>query len=350
MVYVGATERKRIEILHLCDTMQALYAFNYQLGDKLKAELTTRREVAKTATVRELRELRAALDFDIQRAVDAFGCIERPAKFAAAFKSESRSETGIMHMPKWYIDKFLFTNFCGDRRLWQSFPPHTYVALDYLGEYKQGEIEYHLPEAVLYEDMCLAYNAAWELRDVSKERPISRIKSKTLNFNLRTAVLTAFYFVEAFLNGVAFDYDYRNQAKLTPEQRELLLEWNFKDKRERWVNFRQKLLQYPKLILGLTAPPFTETNCPEMQTLLTQAKDTRDSIVHQSPKLNPLTDEADKIKWMLHLRLKEATEVVDAAVSLVRKLNTALKADGIRLDWLYQRDSQTEMFPPESFK
>lgn len=90
MVYVGATERKRIEILHLCDTMQALYAFNYQLSDNLKDELKARREVAKTATVRELRELRAALDIDIQRAVDAFGCIEQPAKFAAAFKSESR--------------------------------------------------------------------------------------------------------------------------------------------------------------------------------------------------------------------------------------------------------------------
>jgi hypothetical protein len=67
MVYVGATERKRTEILHLCDTMQALYAFNYQLSDKLKDELKARREVAKMATVRELRELREKIKLPISR-------------------------------------------------------------------------------------------------------------------------------------------------------------------------------------------------------------------------------------------------------------------------------------------
>jgi hypothetical protein len=104
------------------------------------------------------------------------------------------------------------------------------------------------------------------------------------------------------------------------------------------------------LILGLATPLFTETNCPELKILLTDAKDVRDSIVHQSPKVNPVTDEARKMKWMLELGLKEATDVVDAAVSFVRKLNTALKKDGIRLDWLYDRESKTGIFPPESFK
>jgi len=350
MAYIGATEKKRTEVLNLCDTLQALYAFNYQFDDALRAKISKRRQIAKVATVGELRKLKATLNEEIRYAADGFGCVEKPSKFAASFKSDSRSEKGVMHLPKWYIDKSLFTNFSGDSDLWQSFPPHTYIALDYLGEYKRAEIRWHLPEAVLYEDMCLAFNAAWELRATQNERPVNTIKCKTRDLSLRTAVLSAFYFVEAYLNGVAFDYDYRNGAKLSQDDRDLLLEWNFTNQKEQWVNFKKKLYQYPKLILGLPAPIFTETNCLEAKTLLTEAKNIRDSIVHQSPKLNPVTDEADKVKWMLQLRINEAAEVVDAAVALVKKINAALKTDGINLHWLYDRDPKTGVFPPESFK
>lgn len=104
-----------------------------------------------------------------------------------------------------------------------------------------------------------------------------------------------------------------------------------------------------KVILGLPVPPLTEMNCAEMKVLLTYAKEIRDSVVHQSPKLNPITHEAEKTKWMFHLGIREATEVVDSAVSLVRKLNALLKTNGIKLDWLIDRDINSGKFPHSAF-
>jgi hypothetical protein len=349
MTYISAVEKKRQDIQDLCDALQALYAFNYQLSETIREQILSFRHTAETASAKELRSLRDTLILNVKKAADAFGCVHPPIKFSKWFKAVSRREKGILQLPKWYIDDYLFKNYLADSKHWQSYPPHTYIALDYLGEYERGKVEYYLPEAVLCEDMCLAFNNAFDLKDAPEEKPLNKIKVKTLNMSLRTAVLSSFYFVEAYLNGVAFDFEYRNSTKLTNDNRELLLEYDFAQKKEKWVNFRRKLLQYPKVILSLPVPPLTETNCPEMQTLLTYAKEIRDSVVHQSPKVNPITYEAEKIKWMFHLGIEEATEVVDSAVSLVRKLNTLLKTNGIKLDWLTDRDTNTGKFPQSAF-
>jgi len=349
MAYVSAVVKKRQEIQDLCDVIQALYAFNYQLSESVHDQIVSFRRSAETASAKELRNLRDLLVVNVKKASSAFGCVHSPMKFAKWFKSVSRGEKGILQLPKWYIDDYLFKNYSADSKHWQAYPPHTYIALDYLGEYERGKIEYYLPEAVLCEDMCLALNASVDLQNAPEERPLNKIKIKTLNMSLRTAVLSSFYFVEAYLNGVAFDFEYRNSPKLTNDDRELLLEYDFAQQKEKWVNFRRKLLQYPKVILGLPVPPLTETNCAEMKILLTYAKEIRDSVVHQSPKVNPITYEAEKTKWMFHLGIREATEVVDSAVSLVRKLNALLKTNGIKLDWLIDRDINTGKFPHSAF-
>lgn len=229
-------------------------------------------------------------------------------------------------------------------------PPHLLVDLDFSGESSNGtEFHWRLPEASLYEDMCVAYNNASDSEQIGAAIGVPVHAGKLRDCFLRTAVLSAFYFVEAYLNGVAFDYCSRNGSSISVAQTKLLLEWDQHANREKWVNFKEKIQAYPKIILGLQHPPLTEGNSPEVKLLVNAAKEVRDAIVHQSPKTDPRTGEVGpKVKRFLQLRSVDATEIVDAAISLVRQLNELLGQNGIMLDFLVGRDS-TGKFPEKAF-
>jgi len=139
MAYVSAVVKKRQEIQDLCDVIQALYAFNYQLSESVHDQIVSFRRSAETASAKELRNLRDLLVVNVKKASSAFGCVHSPMKFAKWFKSVSRGEKGILQLPKWYIDDYLFKNYSADSKHWQAYPPHTYIALDYLGEYERGK-------------------------------------------------------------------------------------------------------------------------------------------------------------------------------------------------------------------
>ncbi len=173
-------------------------------------------------------------------------------------------------------------------------------------------------------------------------------EGKVLEFCLRSSVLSAFYFVEAYLNGIAFDFFVRNASTISEQEVETLLEWDGKGNREKWLNFRDKLYKYPRIIMGVQHPPLTDSNSPEVKLLLTKAKEIRDAIVHQSPKPDLSTREFAKLASFMHLRLHDASEIVDASISLARKLNSALGKNGIRADWLIDRDASGR-FPTEAF-
>ena len=335
--------------MELCDILQAILAFNYHYGPENKDLLESIRAEVPTAPARRLRQHRDVLRANVDNVVLMFGCRKDPKKFARHFKENSRSDLGIMLLPKFEIDK-MFANYTDKWIEWESYPPHVLVYLDFSAKsHRPKQFDWVLPEASLYEDMCIAYNQALDAAGVAPILTVPAREAKIRDFCLRGAVLSAFYFVEAYLNGVAFDYAIRSGKKLSEQDAEALLEWNTKLGKEKWVSFREKLHKYPRIILGLQHSPITETNSSEMNLLITKAKDVRDAIVHQSPKMDLASGEASpKVKEFLHLRLVDVTQTVDAAVSLVRTLNGLLGKNGIKIDWLLARDS-TGRFPKEAF-
>ena len=244
----------------------------------------------------------------------------------------------------------IFGNYTDEWVRWASFPPHVLVYLDYTAEsYRPKQFDWRLPEASLYEDMCVAYNGAVRCGELASAMEVPVPAPKLRDCFLRTAVLSAFYFVEAYLNGVAFDYQSRHANNISPQDTRLLLEWDQQANREKWITLKEKIQAYPKIILGLQHPPLTETNSEEMKLLISTAKEVRDAIVHQAPRPNPLTKEVGpKVKSFMHLRSGDTTEIVDAAISLVQRLNEILGQNGIMLDWLVGRDA-TGKFPEKAF-
>jgi len=345
-----AIPQLRSEVLELCDTIQGITAFNYHYGTDDRCLLESIRSEVPTAPARRLRQYRDDLRSTVKNMVRKFGCKANPTRFAREFKEASRRASGrTMMLPKFAIDK-IFTNYTDKWMPWDSFPPHVLVYLDFTGNsYRPKQFDWKLPEASLYEDMCVAYNQALDAHNIATALTVPVPEAKLVDFCFRTAVLSAFYFVEGYLNGVAFDYSIRNAKNLPDEDSELLLEWNRKLGKEKWLSLKEKLYKYPRIILGLQHSPITETNSADMKLLITKAKDVRDAIVHQSPKFDFANEDLrSKAKQFVQLRSEDVTQTVDAAVSLVKKLNGLLGKNGIMIDWLLDRDS-TGRFPEKAF-
>jgi hypothetical protein len=248
-------------------------------------------------------------------------------------------------MHKWDIDDIYFAHYERAWPGWEQLPPHMLVGFDFTGELIG---EFFLPEATLYEDMCFSYNSTISLEPEIGKRPVDKSKVKAHAFYRRSAFLSSFYFIEAYLNGMAYDFVLREGQTISKEELDFLREWDSKRNREKWVKFRDKLLQYPKIILRSQHPPLTETNCPDMQVVVSEAKEVRDSLVHWSPRPNEVSGQTVKTGWVLDIKTEKLTQVVDAAVSLVRRLNGELGKHGQDLHWLHARDS-SGVFPKESF-
>lgn len=281
----------------------------------------------------------------------------RPERLVRFINSEFGNEKTFGYIPKYVLTQ-LFTKFCAFVPGWDSYPAHALIGFDFTGQCDfRGTFQYLLPEAKCYEDMGYAYNQAVLTSVGHLGKRLSKVENKTHFFYVTSATLSAFYFIEAYLNGLAFDFCYRTGdfGKLTVEQRELLCEWDSKIDRKKFVSFRTKLLQYPKVVLGLNAPPLTETNCEEIRVLSTEAKEVRDSLVHNSPRVELTAVEGKyyaigkKVRAFMGLTLDDATKIVDSAVRLPKRINQMLGDRGYKLDWLIERDARG-MFPPEAFE
>jgi hypothetical protein len=97
-----------------------------------------------------------------------------------------------------------------------------------------------MPEAMLYEDMRASYNLAAQSEKYLSQAAASKIEMKTHGRAVRGTILDAYYFVEAYLNAIAFDYWWREQANLSEDDIDALLEWDSKRQRQRWLSLEEK--------------------------------------------------------------------------------------------------------------
>jgi hypothetical protein len=210
---MGVPELRK-EILGQCDVLQAILAFNYHLDESHQQLLAHVRASAPTAAARVLRDVRDELREDIRNAAKTFGLRGKPRDFADWFKNNYRNEKGTLQLPKWMIETQYFSNFGATPKAWAMFPHHAQIALAFDGSFGTVSPQYYLPEVALYEDMCVAYNMAVASRDALRKEHLNKVETKTHYFHLRASVLSAFYFVEAYLNGIVFDYWWEHRTRL----------------------------------------------------------------------------------------------------------------------------------------
>jgi len=258
----------------------------------------------------------------------------------------------------------------------RDLPCHAWIGLDVHGMREDLTVDFYIPEAMLFEDMAALFNRSVELRQRIATEPRLRGRVlKELAAVRRGCVLAAYYLVEAYLNGLAFDFlatvsptfaashvanvefDHveftKSRPSLTHKELDLLLESNCeRGKSHEFVSFDKKCLHYPRIISGAKTPPLQVTNCAELQFLLGPAKDLRDSIVHQSPRYDETGTSPEKQVLFFSFADYEGEDLcpqlMDNVISLLRKIEALLGYPPGRMSWLMNREPDG-LFPDRAF-
>ena len=133
--------------------------------------------------------------------------------------------------------------------------------------------------------------------------------------------MAAFNTIEAYLNGIAFDFLETNEGQFDQSAESLLREWDAVKERPRYLSLRDKMLQYPKIVIKAAHPPLHEDNCLELKFVVESAKKFRDAIVHPSPAPHALTGELDKEIAVHNVDFETVARIVDATIALIRKVD-----------------------------
>ena len=232
----------------------------------------------------------------------------------------------------------------------KSLRAHTRVVWDLLGRGLDGEplpMQIRLVEAAIYEDMASLWNLIHERANAEHVDTLLR-ERKTLLALCRAAVAAAVHFVEAYLNGLAFDHLASHENDVSDDDRSALFEWDFKKTGSRFLSLREKVLRYQRIILNVQHAPVQPSNCAELATLLGIVEGIRNPLAHPGPHISPRSGLPDKELAIFDITVATVREAVDVAIAAVRRLEEAVHGNLLAVDWLRSRTSEGT-FPPEAF-
>lgn len=187
------------------------------------------------------------------------------------------------------------------------------------------------PETLLIKDLAVAFNEAveieehrltpyrtmsWAQQKEAKTRPEIADLVRRRDANQRACVLACFNLIEAYVNGLAWDYVQTHDISgLTDEKQNVLME-----SKGRLVNIEVKLIKIPAIVAGTIPGPLHQTQEP-MKSFLEIVKPYRDAIVHASPFSAPLKFGGyDKLSKLYGLDMPTVRTAVQVTISMIGEI------------------------------
>lgn len=150
---------------------------------------------------------------------------------------------------------------------------------------------------------------------------------KTKNFACRSCILACFNLIEAYLNGIAWEYVGQNPALdgLSQKEQKLICDSS-------QASFREKIIKYPEIITGKS---LWDNNHPLVKKLLGTIKPFRDSLVHPSPFIVPEKFGGyDKLKIIYRLDTRDTEDTVKTTFKIILKIHNHLFGPSDIPEWL----------------
>lgn len=218
-------------------------------------------------------------------------------------------------------------------RVWpdsKHMPAHARLFFDPNGRGSFGNVR--ILEATIYEDMAALWNLLHDKKGLNLDDCTPK-ERKTFYALCRSTVTASIYFVEAYLNGLAFDYLTGNTNSLTEEEKGILSDFDFSKNRSRYLSLREKSLKYQRIILQKEHAPLQPNNFQPLKRLLEISESIRSHLAHPAPNKEPA------IYWV---KFETANDAVDSAIATVIRLETLIRGDLLRMPWLLQRSDGGE--------
>jgi len=206
-------------------------------------------------------------------------------------------------------------------RVIAGFPPHCTVVFSLWG------LQIKFPEDILSKDIIEAINTAHEAdaerlkyRQVRAKKGVFAKLERKRDHAARSCILSCFNLVEAYLNGIAWDFaqDETVFNALSKRKQKLIDD-------SAHVTLRDKLLKYPEIITGRTLWNGMDDT---VSAFLEALKPFRDSLVHPSPFSAPEKFGGyDKLKKIYLFDYIQAHMGVKVTADLIVKIHRHLTGD-----------------------
>lgn len=223
-------------------------------------------------------------------------------------------------------------------------PRHSTIAISPWG------LQTEYPELHLVRDVAVAFNSAMTLdTEITQlggttwskaKEDETRIHIADINtraaFFRRVCVLSCFNLIEAYINGIAWDFtETHDISGLSKNEQELLT--GGQD-----GTFLKKVVRIPEIVTGKSPGPLTQDKDP-LLTFRETIKPFRDSIVHASPFSAPAKFGGyDKLSKVYDLTLQTARSTVDLTVEIIGHVHRFIDGGGQFPKWLPPRGSNGE--------
>lgn len=203
------------------------------------------------------------------------------------------------------------------------------------------------PEHHLMRDLAVSFNEAVEIeerrlksyrsrtwREAKEQRTRGEIADliRRSEANQRASVLSCFNLIEAYINGLAWDYVHAHDASgLSKDNRNVLTE------SERPVNIIDKLVKIPRLVAERDMGTLHQTRDP-LKSFIEVVKPYRDAIVHASPFAAPEKFGGyDKLRKLYDLNLPTVRRAVDITLTVIGEIHRFVGGDGDLPAWVLLR-------------
>jgi hypothetical protein len=211
-------------------------------------------------------------------------------------------------------------------------------------------LQTEFPEVHLLKDLAGSLNEAIEI----EEKQLTPYRTKTWrewkqqqakseigdlirrrNASQRTCILSCFNLIEAYINGLAWDYVHTHDiSNFLQKNRDVLTE------SERPVNIVTRLIRIPALVTGRNAGPLHQTRDP-LKSFIEIVKPYRDAIVHASPFAAPEQFGGyDKLSKIYDLDLTTVRTAVDVTVALIKEIHRFVDGGSEMPPWFLERTDE----------
>lgn len=248
------------------------------------------------------------------------------------------------HRCSWRLPLTDFVELVGPvkKGILRGAPLHATVVLSQWG------LQTEYPEMHIMKDLAIAWNNALDVQQRLKKEgystlPYSMLKDQDIRPEFaeliryeamyrRTAIQGCFNLLEAYINGLAWEYVHRNGMEQLSNKKKKMFE-------EAFDSLTNRLVQIPPIVAGRPDDVLFDTNKSPLREFVEGIKPYRDSMVHPSPFSAPEKFGGyDKLERIYNLDI----EVVERAIEITKELIRGVH------EFIHGEDSLPRWFLPQS--
>ena len=299
-------------IVGALDVLDALY-FLLQSTQENDERLNWIREQFERAPRHIRGQLLEELQGEIRWLRGESGALARNSEYVTFFAEiRQGGEKGHVLIPKWEIDRRWFSKFGRVIVRWPYVKDHAMVIYDSRDVRVRNQL-FELEGALFNDAKVLLEQAKLFHKGIDDFRQRKREDQFLLHTYLHSAATVVFHFLEAYLNGLAFDCLLHHHDELSDDDHDALIEWDRKKVARHFVSFEKKVFRYPMIVAKCLKAKMDLSGCGPAHFVASDAKELRDALTHPSPHLDRTDQTLRKISLIATINLTFVEAVFDAA-------------------------------------